>query len=328
VSPPQAVPQELELLPEVLPEEPFDAEAHAQKSRELLFSQVEDAVRRRLRDTIKARERKAQRLASSLQEEAAEAKEDAETRELADLLAANLSRVAPGRAEVEILDFSGAKRTIQLDPALPPAVNLDRLYRRAAKAERKTLQVAARLEEVARELDLARALQSEFAELKKLAELLEFAEKLGIDLRPSAPGEHRGDRGRKRVRLPYRIFVLPSGREVWIGKSAADNDELSFKRAAKSDLWLHAGGVEGSHVILRCGDGSASKAEIEAAAQLAALFSKAKGSTTVPVWLTEKRYLRKPRKAPAGVAAPQRTRTLFVAPVQPEGHWLTRESGG
>lgn len=326
VSPPQAIPERMELLPEEAPSDEFDAEAHARKCRELLFSGVEEAVRRRIRDTLKARKRKAGRLSASLQEEAAQARADAGMRELADLLAANLSRIAPGRAEVEIVDFSGAPRTLRLDPALTPAANLDRLYRRCAKAERKAIQVAARQDEAALESKRLRELEREFSKLQELGELVNFAEKLGIDLRPSAPGEHRGNRTRTRTRLPYKIFVLPTGREVWIGKSAIDNDELSFKRAGKTDLWLHAGGVEGSHVILRSAGGPASKAEIQAAAQLAALFSKAKGSTTVPVWLTERRYLRKPRKAPAGMVAPQRTRTLFVAPVQPEGRWLTRGS--
>ncbi len=326
VSPPQALRPRMEPLSEEASGDDFDAGEHARRCRELLFFQVEAAVRRRLRDTLKARKQKAERLVKSLQEEAHEARADAGIRELADLLAANLSRVEKGSAEVEILDFEGEKRTLQLDPALSPAANLDRLYRRCAKAERKATQVAARQEEATRELERARELEREFDELEELGELVDFAESLAIELRPSAPGEHRGGRSRRRTRLPYKIFVLPSGREIWIGKSAADNDELSFKRAGKMDLWLHAGGVEGSHVILRSAGAPPSKAEIQAAAQLAALFSKAKGSTTVPVWLTERKYLRKPRKAPAGMAAPQRTRTLFVTPEQPAGRWLTRES--
>jgi predicted ribosome quality control (RQC) complex YloA/Tae2 family protein len=122
------------------------------------------------------------------------------------------------------------------------------------------------------------------------------------------------------------VFVLTTQREVWVGRGARDNDELTFRHAAPLDLWFHAGGVEGSHVVLRHLGQDPSPAEQEAAAQLAALFSKAKGSTTVPVWMTRRRYVRKPRKAPPGTVAPERVSTLFVEPAEPAGHWRQRES--
>jgi hypothetical protein len=326
VSPPQVHPESLEVVAEEPAAETFDLQAHARACRELLLSHLRHSMQRRVRDSVKARKRKAERLEASLAEDAESASAAATSREQADLLAANLSRVPSGQNEVEILDFQGQQTTLRLDPSLTPAANLDKLYRRAAKAERAVAHLATRREQVAAERKRAHELEKELEEIEEIEDLLRFARAVGIDLRPSTPGEHRGFRAKKGKRLPYKIFVLLSGREVWIGKSAADNDELSFSRAAPADLWLHAGGVEGSHVVLRCSEGQASKSEIEAAAQLAALFSKAKGSTTVPVWITERRYVRKPRKSPAGVAAPQRARTLFVSPRQPEGHWLSPES--
>ncbi len=51
--------------------------------------------------------------------------------------------------------------------------------------------------------------------------------------------------------------------------------------------------------------GKAPKAVIEKAASLAALNSKAKHSSLVPVIYTERRYVRKPRKSPPGINFPR-----------------------
>jgi predicted ribosome quality control (RQC) complex YloA/Tae2 family protein len=115
------------------------------------------------------------------------------------------------------------------------------------------------------------------------------------------------------------VFRLASGREVWVGRSARDNDLLTQRHAHGHDLWLHAQGVEGSHVVLRTGGQPALAADVEAAAQLAAQFSKAKHSQTVPVVVTEKRYVRKPRKAVPGAVVAERAKTLFVSPQIPPG---------
>ena len=79
-------------------------------------------------------------------------------------------------------------------------------------------------------------------------------------------------------------------------------------------------------MVLRYLGHAPSALEEQAAAQLAALFSKAKGSTTVSVWVTQRRYVRKPRKAAPGSVVPERFRSLFVEPVEPPGFWKKREA--
>jgi predicted ribosome quality control (RQC) complex YloA/Tae2 family protein len=122
--------------------------------------------------------------------------------------------------------------------------------------------------------------------------------------------------------LPYRAYALGGGWEVWVGRSSADNDTLTHELARPHDLWLHAQGAAGSHVILRRGDGSPAQpppAVLEAAAAAAAFFSQAQHSRLVPVLVTEKRYVRKPRRSPPGTAACLREKTVMVAPRRPAG---------
>lgn len=116
----------------------------------------------------------------------------------------------------------------------------------------------------------------------------------------------------------FRSFDLGSGLIAYVGRSDAENDRLTHRFASPSDLWFHAQGISGSHVILKGADRSTPKRILEQAAAIAAYFSKARHSTTVPVIYTEKRYVRKPRNSKPGTAVCQRGKTLFVRPLLPE----------
>ena len=74
--------------------------------------------------------------------------------------------------------------------------------------------------------------------------------------------------------------------------------------------------MSGSHVILRRVDKTEmpSKKSLYEAACLAAYFSKGRGSTTVPVDYTERRYVRKMRNGALGQVVISREKTLFVEP--------------
>ena len=99
------------------------------------------------------------------------------------------------------------------------------------------------------------------------------------------------------------------------GLGSKANDQLTFKHCAPNDIWLHARHSAGAHVVLRWTSGETPPArDLEQAANLAALHSKARTSGSVPVDWTRRKYVRKPRKAPPGSVQLDRAKTLFVAP--------------
>ena len=114
----------------------------------------------------------------------------------------------------------------------------------------------------------------------------------------------------------FRHVLVDNEWEILIGRNAENNDVLTFKYAHKSDIWLHAQGVPGSHVIIRLPDKNRQPpAEvIEQAASIAAYFSGSKNASQVPVNITEVRFVRKPRKAPAGTVVLSQAKTIFVTP--------------
>jgi predicted ribosome quality control (RQC) complex YloA/Tae2 family protein len=114
---------------------------------------------------------------------------------------------------------------------------------------------------------------------------------------------------------PYRT-VLVEGYEVLVGRSSEDNEHLTFKVAAKRDLWLHVGGgTPGSHVIIRHREGGETpESVVEKAAQLAAWYSKARGAPRVEVHVCRASDVSKRKGAPLGQVEIKRFRRLKVTP--------------
>src|SRR5262245_19102102 len=90
--------------------------------------------------------------------------------------------------------------------------------------------------------------------------------------------------------------------------------------ARGEDYWFHVHGAAGSHVVLRRGKGKnePSKATIEEVASWAAFYSQARTAGRVPVIVTRKKYVRKPREAPPGLALCTNEKTVMVRPKEPD----------
>lgn len=126
------------------------------------------------------------------------------------------------------------------------------------------------------------------------------------------------------IKKRLRIFELPNGFKILAGKSAADNDFLTFKVAGQNDLWFHVRGASGSHTVLKISDGEISNREkapkdfIEAAASIAAFYSKAKNTTKINVAYTEVRNVSKYRGPNTGSVVVKNERLVKVTPSSPE----------
>lgn len=105
------------------------------------------------------------------------------------------------------------------------------------------------------------------------------------------------------------------GYEIWMGKNAKSND-LILQRAHKEDLWFHARGVGGSHVLVRMNKRKENppKSFMEKIASLAAWHSQAKGSSLVPVQVTRRKFLRKPKGGDPGLVLVDKEEVFLVKP--------------
>jgi predicted ribosome quality control (RQC) complex YloA/Tae2 family protein len=121
--------------------------------------------------------------------------------------------------------------------------------------------------------------------------------------------------------FPFRRFVVAGGFEVWAGKNSANNDLLTIRHSRPNDIWFHARGVGGSHVVIKVGSaaGEPTKEAIKQAASIAAYYSKHRNAKRVPVAYTEKKYVRKPKGAAPGSVMVEREKVIMVDPALPEG---------
>ena len=104
--------------------------------------------------------------------------------------------------------------------------------------------------------------------------------------------------------------------EILVGRNARNNDKLTFLTSTKEDLWLHARGVAGSHVVIKTIPGNPyPKPVIERAAQLAAFYSKYRNENTCPVIYTSRKYVRKRKGLVAGEVTVEREKVIFVQPM-------------
>ncbi|HEU0053011.1 MAG TPA: NFACT RNA binding domain-containing protein [Longimicrobium sp.] len=223
-----------------------------------------------------------------------------------DLLLAHLHLVPVGAAAVTLPGFEGGEVEVPLDPALRPHENAARWYdeaRRLSRAEERLPDLILRAE----------------AERRRWEEAVAAIERGEAPAWVAPALARRQPPPRKRApvpeRLPFRLYRTSGGLEVRVGRGARDNDALTFRHAAHEDVWLHARHVPGSHVILRWTEAGAPPArDLEEAAVLAALHSKARSSGTVAVDWTRRKHVRKPRGAPPGRVTIQHAKTLLVAP--------------
>ena len=218
----------------------------------------------------------------------------------ADVLMANIHAIPQGALEVELHDFYNDKPIlIKLKKDISPQKYAETLYRKSRKQEIEKEKTIEKIESLKSKLknilfDLAKAETiSTSKELKKF--------------------DPENDEKEKQVLIPFRNIKI-SDYEIFIGKSAQSNDEL-LRFASKEDIWMHARGVSGSHVIIRKkGKLPVPKEVLERAAQLAAWYSKGKNASLMPVIYTPRKYVRKPKGAAPGAVTCDREEVIMVEP--------------
>ena len=276
-------------------------------------AQADDA-RRRLLSRAKRKRDRARGLVIGLQQRAEAGAGAERVRQDGDLLKAALGRIERGMKQIELEDWfsDGAPlRKIALDPRLSPKENLQRTFDRFHKLERSRASVA---EELARAEAKVRALE-ELLESAESAEDPALLDQRAVQDGLLDPQQIADIRKRKAPapRLPYRVFIVADGFEVRVGRTAKDNDDLTFRHARGNDLWLHTAESPGSHVILRREKHQDPSPEaILEAAFLAIHFSPLKEAVRTTVHVAARKFVHKPRGAKPGLVTLSGGRVMEV----------------
>lgn len=206
-------------------------------------------------------------------------------------------------------------RTITLNPARTPIENAQDRFHAYDKAKGALAGVPERLA----------ATQASLAGLDETLALLELAEGFeaieAIAREATDQGYLKAPTDARKLRKGRRLAPLRltsrEGYAIYVGRSAGQNEQVTFKIAAPNDIWLHARGIPGAHVVIKNGGREVSEQTIREAAELAAYYSSGRTEAAVDVELTRRSQVRRVADGPPGLATYRAERSIRVTPRLP-----------
>ena len=228
--------------------------------------------------------------------------------------------------ESEALQQEADALLSQRQPSRACIAAAQKLYQQARKRRRSVAAIQERLEHHRHRLAWLEASLTFLEQADSLEELAALSHDLEDNLRPAGGGAAAARRGQSPGRgtepMPLQLRS-PGGLDLQVGRNHRQNEWIVFRQARRGDLWFHAQELPGSHVVLRSSERPAEEADLQAAADLAAHFSRGRGNRRVPVVMVPTDQLQRiPGAAPGTVrhrggevvwGSPERALTLLAA---------------
>lgn len=247
-----------------------------------------------------------------------EACKDRETKKIyAELINANLYRLAKGTPFYEVENYYDNNQTVKIavKPELSPSENAQKYYKEYRKLRTAEDMLTKLIAQGRDDLAYLRTVLDELNRAETEKEIAEIRSEL-------ADGGYMkrktGAKQKKSQSLPPLEFVSPDGFKVYVGRNNIQNDKLSLKTAAKTDMWFHIQKAPGSHVILALNGEEPTETAMEFAAKTAAYYSSGRESGSVEVDYTEARNLKKPVGAKPGYVIYHVYNSVLVKPESPQ----------
>lgn len=278
---------------------------------------IELETRIRLWDrALRAAQKRVSKRAEATLGDLERAEEAAPIRSRAAALIAIASTLPRHATSARITDWSTeppSEIAVSIDPALGAAATAEKMFKRARKLEVGATIAATRHDAA---VVLGAAIQTLRERLTRAASDAEL-ERIEADARalPEPIRMPRSNAGAPvaETRRAYRLYEGSGARDILVGRSSSDNDELTFRIGKPHDLWLHVRGSAGSHVIVPLRKGEVCPVELLVdAAHLAVHFSSLRGEPVVEVQYVKRGYVRKPRGAPPGAVSVSQERVLAL----------------
>ena len=264
---------------------------------------LQENMRRRsseLTKTVKTTLTRLRRKLAAREQELLDTRDRETWRRRGDLITANIYRLRRGMESFEAQDYyqeDCPAVTIPLDPRKTPQQNAAYNYKLYTKAKTAARMLTGLIETAREEAEYLESVLDELERAESDRDLQDFREELirGGYLKKQTQKKTRKPAARKPMR-----FISDTGREILVGRGNIQNDELTFRIARRTDLWLHVQKVPGSHVIVSQAEGEADEETIRQAAVLAVTYSQAKQGGKTAVDCTAVRFVKKPAGARPG----------------------------
>ncbi|MGO4887841.1 NFACT family protein [Anaerobacillus sp. MEB173] len=288
--------------------EMLDRYFYGKAERDRVKQQATD-LERFLKNELQKNKKKIKKLQNTLKD----AEKAQQFQRYGELLTANLYLVKRGDKDITVVDYydeQGRTVTISLDPQKSPSDNAQQYYRKYTKAKNSVAVVEEQIEKANEEIIYLEQLiqQMESALPKDVEEIREELVEEGY-IRNRQKGQKKK---KKDIKPVLEQYLSTEGIEILVGKNNKQNEYLTNKLARQDETWLHTKDIPGSHVVIR--SQSYGEQTLLEAANLAAFFSKAKHSSSVPVDYTKIRHVKKPSGAKPGFVIYEQQTTIYVTP--------------
>lgn len=227
-----------------------------------------------------------------------------------ELLTTFMAQVPKGAEFVELPNYYEEDHLlkIKLNPALTPNQNAQKYFQKYQKLKNAVKVVHGQIEQATQEISYLESVLSQ----------LEIAGPMDIEMIREELLEqgYVKKRGTKKQKQPKKSkpeeFYSSAGNLILVGRNNLQNDQLTLRTAKKTDIWLHAKDIPGSHVIIK--ETNPSEETLMEAANLAAYFSKYRLSAQVPVDYVQVKHVHKPNGAKPGYVIYENQKTIYVTP--------------
>ncbi|MCR5068004.1 MAG: NFACT family protein [Erysipelotrichaceae bacterium] len=228
-------------------------------------------------------------------------------RNYGEVLYANLDKVVKGMTEVRLQDFEGNDITVPLDNKLDGRGNARKHFTRYRK-------LSTGKKYIDEQLQIARDNLEYFSAISRQLQQADFtcAGEIRQELQNS--GYLKADRRKaphpKKPPEPAYLSVECDEHTILVGRNNIQNNHVTFKKAGRFDTWFHAKDVSGGHVVINTD--KPSEAEIRLCAMLAAYYSQARQSSSIPVDYTLIRELKKIPGSKLGKVTMKQYKTIYI----------------
>lgn len=234
-----------------------------------------------------------------------------------DLITANIYAIEKGQEIATLVNYYDPDcQTIDIPLKVnrTPAQNAQHYYKKYNKSKTALKHLASYILETEEKIYYLESLVNSLDQSTELAELDEIRhEFLHSEFNKKAISKED-----KQKQLPSKPlhYISSEGFHIFVGKNNYQNDFISTKMGKNEDCWLHVKDAPGSHVLIVAGGRFITEKTLLEAGNLAAWYSKSRGSSNVPVDYLEFKYLKKPSKAKPGMVIFTNQNTMYVTPTQ------------
>jgi len=288
-------------------------------SRTMILLKTEEEARSRIENVLHRKSEYLEKVRLGLQEADTLRLKQEQARQTGNLILSNLHKIRSGASEVTLENFyseNGETIRIRLDPKKSPVENARYFFNKYTEEKISGQIEKNRIKSrtLATESGHLTLFQNLFREARSITDLEKLEDRLKESgWIPAAEKRNSSEGAQANAVIPK--YPLDNGYYLLIGRNGQENDRITFQLAGREDLWFHAQGVSGAHVILRTnGSVLPAKKLIEQAAAVAAAHSQARHSGLVPVIWTKVKYVSRIRKQPAGTVRVSNEEVIFVAP--------------